>query len=199
MKHTEQVKVWDPFVRVFHWTLLLAFAVALMTEFGELKLHVFAGYTVALLVSLRIVWGVIGDANAKFSDFIYPPAVVVAHMKDMARLRHKRYMGHNPAAGTMALLLIICLAATTLTGVLTYGAKEISGPFSAILLDYGWRYGSDLENTHNFLAWLTVGLSVLHVSGALVESVLHKENLVLSMFTGFKRNEPVTFEIKNSN
>jgi len=189
MKSNEKVKVWDPFVRVFHWALLLAFTVAFVTEFSELKLHVVAGYTVALLVSLRIIWGVIGEKNAKFSDFVYPPATVVAHMKEMARLRHKRYLGHNPAAGTMALLLIMFLAATTLTGVLTYGAKEISGPFSTLLLDSGWRYGSELEAIHNFLAWSTVLLAVLHVTGALTESFLHKENLVLAMFTGVKRKE----------
>ncbi len=189
MKSNEKVKVWDPFVRVFHWALLLAFIVAFITEFSELKLHVVAGYTVALLVSLRIVWGVIGEKNAKFSDFVYPPAMVVAHMKDMARLRHKRYLGHNPAAGTMALVLIMCLAATTLTGVLTYGAKEVSGPFSTILLNDGWRYGSELEAMHNFLAWSTVLLALLHVTGALAESFLHKENLVLAMFTGVKRKD----------
>ncbi|VAX16246.1 Ni,Fe-hydrogenase I cytochrome b subunit [hydrothermal vent metagenome] len=189
MKSNEKVKVWDPFVRVFHWALLLAFTVAFVTEFSELKLHVVAGYTVALLVSLRIIWGVIGEKNAKFSDFVYPPATVVAHMKEMARLRHKRYLGHNPAAGTMALLLIVCLAATTLTGVLTYGAKEISGPFSTMLLNSGWRYGNELEGIHNFLAWSTVLLAMMHVTGALTESFLHKENLVLAMFTGVKRKE----------
>jgi len=191
MESNEKVKVWDPFVRVFHWTLLLAFIAAFATEFSELRLHVLAGYTVALLVSLRIVWGIIGEKNSRFSDFVYTPAAVVAHMKDMARLRHRRYIGHNPAAGTMALVLIICLVATTFTGVLTYGAKEVSGPFAALMLDHGWRYGKELEDVHNLLAWFTVALSVMHVSGALLESVLHRENLVLSMFTGFKRSEPV--------
>ncbi len=191
MKNNERVKVWDPFVRVFHWALFLAFTVAFFTEFDELRLHVFAGYVVALLVSLRIVWGIIGEKNARFSDFVYKPAAVVTYIKDMTRLRHKRYIGHNPAAGTMALVLLICLAATALTGALTYGAKEVSGPFATVMLDYGWRYGKELKEIHGFLAWFTVFLAALHVIGAIAESVLHGENLVLSMFTGFKRKELV--------
>lgn len=186
VKTDGKVKVWDSFVRFFHWSLLLLFATAFLTDFGSLKLHVFAGYGVALLITLRVVWGFIGGKNAKFTDFIFPPKAVIAHLKDMTRLKHKRYIGHNPAAGAMALVLIMCLAATTLTGVLTYGAKEISGPFAAVLLDYGWYYGKDLKEIHDFLAMLTLVLAVLHVTGVAVESALHNENLVLSMITGYK-------------
>jgi len=40
-------KVWDPLVRVFHWTLVLSFTIAYITEDEFLDLHVFAGYVIA--------------------------------------------------------------------------------------------------------------------------------------------------------
>ena len=44
------VPVWDPLVRAFHWTLVLAFAVAYLSGDEALALHVRAGYAVGGLV-----------------------------------------------------------------------------------------------------------------------------------------------------
>lgn len=187
MENVERVKVWDPVVRLFHWTLLLAFATAAMTGFGLLKLHVFAGYAIGALVVIRVMWGFAGKGNARFDSFVRHPMVVIAHLRDMAKLQHKRYLGHNPAAGMMIVALLLSLIVTVVTGLLTYGAKEVAGPFANMLVEVGWRWGAALEETHHAFAALTLILGCLHVAGAAVESVLHRENLVVSMITGYKR------------
>ena len=44
------VKVWDPLLRIFHWSLALAFTVAYASGGEWLDLHVLAGYTRGVLL-----------------------------------------------------------------------------------------------------------------------------------------------------
>ena len=55
-----QIRVWDPFVRVFHWTLLAAFTVAYLVEDPHI-VHVWSGYVIAGLILARVVWGFAGS------------------------------------------------------------------------------------------------------------------------------------------
>ena len=86
------VKVWDPFVRIFHWTLATGFIVAYLTEGEPEWLHITAGFTVTGLVAARIVWGFIGPEHARFSDFVYSPGKVFGYLRDLIAFRAKRYV-----------------------------------------------------------------------------------------------------------
>lgn len=182
----QEIKVWDIFVRVFHWSLVATFAIAYLTEEELLSLHVFAGYAVFGLIMLRLVWGFIGTRHARFSDFVYRPAEVKAFLKDTAHLRAKRYIGHNPAGGMMVVLLLIGLLFTSISGVAIYAAEESAGPL-AMLAQSLHPYEGMLEEGHEFFANFMVLLIVIHVAGVLVESLIHRENLVKAMWNGRKR------------
>src|SRR5438132_13082676 len=63
------VKVWDPLVRVFHWSLATAVIIALMSDASR-SLHKSAGYVAAGLVVLRVIWDFVGPQHARFADFV---------------------------------------------------------------------------------------------------------------------------------
>src|SRR5690242_8582634 len=90
------VPVWDPVVRLLHWSLAAAVIFALVTDESR-SLHETAGYAAAGLVLLRAIWGFFGPRHARFADFVYSPASVLAYLRDVARLHPRRYLGHNPA------------------------------------------------------------------------------------------------------
>ena len=56
----ERVMVWDPLVRLFHWSLVLAFGANALVIDDDSTLHEWVGYLVMGLVLLRILWGFIG-------------------------------------------------------------------------------------------------------------------------------------------
>jgi cytochrome b len=186
---TGTVKVWDPFVRVFHWTLVAGFLVAFLTEDDLMTLHAWAGYLVLCLVGLRVLWGLIGTRFARFSDFLSRPSTVVEYLKDVAAFRARRYLGHNPAGGAMIVVLLVLLVLTGLTGLAVYGAEESAGPLADFMRGTPGYLGDALEELHEFVANLTLLCVLLHVLGVLVASLQHRENLVRSMFTGLKRRE----------
>lgn len=183
----EQIKVWDPLVRVFHWTLVTAFTVAWLTGEDIRNVHVYAGYTVAALIVLRVVWGFVGTRHARFSDFVRRPAEVKGFLRDTLGGRARRYIGHNPAGGLMILLMLVTLLATAASGMALYGIEDHAGPL-AMLAGQPESVEEMLEEVHEVLANFMLILVFVHVAGVLVESLLHGENLARSMVTGRKRS-----------
>lgn len=166
------VKVWDPFIRIFHWSLVVLFALAWVTEHLQ-WLHQPVGYAILLLVGLRIVWGWVGSKHARFADFVRSPRATLTYARGLLRGTAPRLLGHNPLAGAMIIALLGMLIATGASGWLMTTAS---------FGDTEW-----LEELHEALASLTLGLVGLHVLAVLVTSAVHGENLVRAMLTGRKR------------
>jgi cytochrome b len=113
----DHLYVWDSFIRIFHWTIVVAFATAYVIE-DPLMVHVWAGYVVGGLVIARVVWGFIGSPHARFSDFAYTPSSSLRYLRDLARLQAKRYVGHSPGGSAMVFALLVFLVATVVTGLI---------------------------------------------------------------------------------
>jgi cytochrome b len=186
MTESSQIKVWDPLVRFFHWSLVTAFFIAYFTEDDLLTVHNWAGYLILALLIIRLVWGFIGTRYARFSDFVYSPGNIIQFIKDTLHLKAKRYLGHNPAGGAMVVLLILSLLMTAASGILLLGAAEQAGPVAHWFTHEGNVWANILEELHEIFANFTLLLVFVHVIGVVVESLIHQENLVSAMLTGFK-------------
>ena len=168
-----EVRVWDPLVRIFHWSLVSLFVFAFLTGDEWDKPHEIAGYVIAGLVAFRIVWGFIGSRHARFSDFVRGPGEVLRFLRDTVRLKAPRHLGHNPAGGFMVLALLLSITVISATGYM-------------MTMDAFW--GTEwVEEVHEISVYATIGLIMLHVLGVIIASSEHSENLVLAMFTGRKR------------
>jgi cytochrome b len=187
MNARNEVLVWDPLVRVFHWSLVASFTIAYLSGEGWEGLHTWAGYTVAGLIAVRLVWGFVGTRYARFSDFVRGPGAVMDYLKELRRLDAPRHLGHNPAGGAMIVALLLLVVLTALSGVALLGAEEGAGPLAGVMAHTAHFWEEALEETHEVLANLTVLLVVLHVTGVVLSSFLHNENLVRAMVTGRKR------------
>ena len=83
----EAVRVWDPFIRWFHWLLAVLFASAWYSGGIWDDPHLVTGYGVAILVLARIVWGFVGSRYARFHDFVYGPRTILRYLADAFRMR----------------------------------------------------------------------------------------------------------------
>ena len=170
----KMVRVWDLFVRAFHWCLALSFVVAWFTSHSSEDVHHLAGYAAAALVAVRVIWGVIGTHYARFAQFTRGPRTVANYLKAIATGREARYIGHNPAGGAMVLTLMRVMAATAGSGWM-------------MTTDQFWGV-EWVTKAHDWIAHGLLLLVLVHLAGVLLASVRHRENLVGSMVTGRKRS-----------
>ena len=181
----DQVYVWDPFVRIFHWSVVIAFTVAYFVE-KPLIVHVWAGYVIGILIVARLIWGFFGPSHARFSDFTYSPVASLRYVRDLIRFHAKRYLGHSPGGAAMVFALLAFLAATVVTGLVVYGGDQQAGPLAGM---FSKDTGEAVEEVHEVIANITLALVFFHLAGVALASFAHRENLVRAMITGYKRRD----------
>jgi cytochrome b len=173
---SQRILVWDIPTRVFHWLLVLSFVGAYLTAESELDrdIHVVLGYTLLGLIAFRLLWGFFGTRYAQFRSFLFKPGEIAAYSLSLLKGKPTHYVGHNPL-GSVSVWLLLGL------GILS----GVSGVMS--FQDIG---GDAMEELHEFTSNAMLAVVLIHIAGVVVSSVLHRENLVRSMVTGFKSAEP---------
>jgi cytochrome b len=171
-------RVWDPLVRLFHWSLVVAFVTAWFGR-GEAWWHEGAGKFILCLIIFRVVWGFIGTGAARFETFLRGPHATLKYVFDVVRGRPAHFSGHNPAGAAMIALMLVTLSVTTASGILMTTTKL-------------WGNAS-VEYIHGQSANLMLVLIGGHLFGVLLASLQHKENLIFSMITGWK-SVPISTE-----
>lgn len=176
----EKIRVWDPLVRILHWTLVFCVVSNLLNESGH-QVHRLLGMLATLAVVVRLVWGFVGPQYARFSDWFPTPQRLIPYVKALLRNEAPRHVGHNPAGAVMMLILM-----ATVIGLGTSGFLMTTDAFYE---------NETLKELHETLVGVLVTCVVIHVAAALFESWKHKEDLIGAMFHGKKRPpEPVQDE-----
>ncbi|NDV98131.1 cytochrome b/b6 domain-containing protein [Salipiger sp. PrR002] len=167
-----QHAVWDPLLRIFHWSLVTLFAANALFDDAGSKLHAWIGYTIGGLIALRLIWGFIGPRSARFSSFFPTRAGVAQQITDMATGRRRVHLMHTPLGALMIFNLLLTLAGIIATGVM-------------MTTDAYWGVAW-VEHLHEALVtWAEVSV-VLHVGAVLLESRRTGVNLPKAMVTGIK-------------
>lgn len=179
MKVSEQkqsVLVWDFPVRVFHWLLVISFAGAWLTSESEAQqmIHYAFGYSACALVVFRIIWGMVGTRYARFGQFMKGPEEILTHVKALLKGKLHLGLGHNPLGALAMVALMGFILLIGLTGY--WNVKGFLGDL--------------MGEAHELITSVTLAVVVIHVAAAVIMSLIQKENLVKSMFTGRKQGLP---------
>ena len=172
MSVTASRRVWDPLVRVFHWSLVACVLLNLFVVDDGEDLHQWLGYAASALVGVRVVWGFVGPRHARFADFFPTPRRVVNHVRALLGGEPEHHWGHNPLGAVMVLGLLAMVIALGLTGWMQ-------------TLDALW--GEEwLQDLHEGLGEWLLPMVGLHAMAAIVMGRIERTRLVKAMVTGVK-------------
>jgi cytochrome b len=182
----KKILVWDRATRTFHWSLVTLVILCWLTaEAGSAWFwtHLVAGYGILLLVLFRLIWGVMGNRHARFSNFVCGWREVREHAVGLLGLTPPRHVGHNPLGGWMILTLLTGLIVLVVTGLFA-ADDEVAGAYAVLIRPGIADALAEIHETLYSILWLFVAL---HIIGVLTISLLGRENLVRAMWTGIKR------------
>jgi cytochrome b len=164
---------WDPVVRVTHWVVAMAVLLDGLIVEDEGQLHIWIGYAALAMLALRMLWGIVGTEEARFSAFPPSPSKAKAYFLGMLKGKHPAQRSHNPIGAFMVYALWGTLAVVIGTGI---GMENFN------------IY--QMEEVHEVAANLVLALAFAHVCGVLLESRLSGVNLIRNMIVGTKSRGP---------
>jgi cytochrome b len=177
----QRVALWDLPMRIFHWFLVIAIAVAIASAQvgGEwMEIHEQAGIVTIGLIAFRLVWGMIGSTYARFSHFFPTPTRV----KDYLGGRWAG-LGHNPIGAFSVFALLGILATQAVTGLFANDDITFEGPWSGRISK---ELSDSITGFHHDLSEVIYILLGLHVAAILFYRLVKKNDLVKPMITGWK-------------
>jgi cytochrome b len=179
------VRVWDLPTRLFHWALAAGVVTAWVTgEWGEMDLHMLAGYCVLALLLFRLLWGVLGSDSARFATFLRGPVAAFRHLGQVLRRRPDHETTHSAPGGWWIAVTFVVLLVQAGAGLFADDEILATGPLRNYVPDSFVRTATWL---HVQNAQVILYLVLLHLVAVLVYQVVLRWNLIGAMVTGSKR------------
>jgi len=189
---TEQmvpVKVWDGWVRLFHWGTVACVVVSYASaRLDAWNIHYASGYTLLTLVLFRIAWGLVGSENARFAAFVRSPLAALRELAAFGRRGPDLATTHNPAGGWMVMLLLALLLGQAVTGLFTNHDVGFTYSQHGPLANWVSEATSErMSGLHVQIIDLLLIAVALHVLAVLAYRGLKGQDLVRPMVTGMKQ------------
>jgi cytochrome b len=181
-------KVWDPVTRVLHWAMVFCFTASwVFAEFGPavMTLHFYFGYTMAALVAMRLIWGIVGPRPVRFASFVKGLPAILAYGRGLFSRAPSLSAGHNPVGALFIIGVLTLLPLQILTGLYSDPEDYINvGPLAETVTIETARRATALHET---ISGILILLVVIHVAAVVFYYIYKRENLVKPMITGWKR------------
>ena len=172
-RNVKTVQVWDPLIRLIHWGVVLMVLINAALVAKDSTIHLWAGYTMLVLVGVRLLWGIIGTRPARFSAFPPNPFRALNYLRNMRRGDKTVHLSHNPLGALMVYNIW-----TTLLVIGTTGYMMGTSKFFGIT----W-----VERVHELAyEWLLVSIAA-HILGVIFDTWHSGVPLVQAMIHGRKR------------
>jgi len=186
-------KVWDPSIRLFHWTMVLLLGGLWLTgEISAVYIHQFLGFALLALVVYRILWGFFGTRYARFSEFIRSPKALISYLPQMLpKVKEQPHLSHNPAGGIAVVAMLILLLGQITTGMLSIDDGFFSGPFVHWI---GEDQAESMAEIHEIIFTLLQFIVVVHVAAVLWHQLVKKDPLIPAMVKGQKPHAGTDYE-----
>lgn len=166
----EKKLIWTLPTRIMHALFALLFALAWLTSDNDMviRIHMTVGLAIGWLVVFRIIQGVVGPDYSKFSSFPFGFLAVKNYF--LTLFKPHDYGGHNPASAWSAILMLVGIGFTVISGLFAY------------------LYSSHFaKEAHEFLAFATTAIVIAHICGVLLSAKINGVTVVLSMLNGLKK------------
>lgn len=166
--------IWDLPTRLLHWLFAVGFTAAAVIALGLgehsplFPYHGMIGLVLALIVVLRLVWGVVGTRHARFGSLAHGPGALAGYFKGVITGRGQRHAGHNPASAYATIAMLAIMGGLAVTGVMLGRGNE------------------SVKEVHEVLVYSLIGVAVAHVLGLVLHTLRHRENIGASMVHGRK-------------
>jgi len=185
----QQFYIWDFPTRLFHWLLVIAISSQYITAElidDAMQWHFYGGYFILGLLIFRLLWGFWGAYYAKFSQFIVSPQTAWRYSKTFTSSDYQPYVGHNPLGAYSIIFILTVLLTQSISGLFITDDIFHNGPY----------YNAVGEETRSIMNWLhhqgfnAIWLFLaLHISAMIVYKLVKKQNLVISILTGYKQQK----------
>ncbi len=208
--------VWQIPVRLAHWTIVASMIVLGVTGFyigypfisapgeafynyvmGTMRFaHFTASFFLATAFVLRVYWFIVGNEYSRFTGLFPLSRDQLRGMWAQVRyytftsIKRPHYIGHNPLAGFIYLIIYLLIFLQGLTGLALYGEIRPGGLWWTL---FSWLFAIAPNNVlrlvHHLLMWIFIAFFMLHLYLGVLNDILERSGIISSMVTGYKSFE----------